>query len=265
MLAAAAGLLRCPVCRQPLEIVDVGGHCSGGHHFDVARQGYLNLSGAAEPHNADTPDMLAARARVQAGGLFDQVAEAMVELGAEGEVVVEVGAGNAFYLAALVEISAARVGLATDVSKAAARIAAKAHPRIASVVADTWRGLPLRDGVVDVLACVFAPRNVAEFHRVLRPGGRLIVATPGPDHLIEPRTAHRVLDEPADKTERLDGSLADAFAAGAAVHVRDTQERTGALVADLIAMGPNAFHDQPDSPAAGPVTIDVLVRGFRKR
>jgi 23S rRNA (guanine745-N1)-methyltransferase len=38
--------------------------CPAGHAFDVAKQGYLNLSGAAEPANADTPAMLDARARV---------------------------------------------------------------------------------------------------------------------------------------------------------------------------------------------------------
>ena len=43
---------------------------------------------------------------------------------------------------------------------------------------DVFRPFPLADGVADVVLDVFAPRNPAEFHRVLRPTGRLIVVRP---------------------------------------------------------------------------------------
>jgi 23S rRNA (guanine745-N1)-methyltransferase len=71
------------------------------------------------------------------------------------------------------------------VAKAAARRAARAHPRAAAVVCDVWRGLPLADGCADLVLDVFAPRNGAEFARVLRPGGAVVVVTPRADHLAE--------------------------------------------------------------------------------
>jgi 23S rRNA (guanine745-N1)-methyltransferase len=46
-------------------------------------------------------------------------------------------------------------------------------------------GLPLADACADLMLDIFAPRNGAEFHRVLRPGGALLVVTPHPDHLAE--------------------------------------------------------------------------------
>ena len=53
------------------------------------------------------------------------------------------------------------VGLALDVSKPALRRAARAHPRAAAALADTWQRLPLADASTAVLLNVFAPRNGA--------------------------------------------------------------------------------------------------------
>ena len=78
-----------------------------------------------------------------------------------------------------------RPGIALDVSKHAARLAAKAHPRIGAVVADAWAGLPVRGRAASVLLNVFAPRNPREMRRVLHPAGRAIVVVPEPDHLRE--------------------------------------------------------------------------------
>ena len=56
-------------------ILHLGGlHCVNSHNFDLARQGYLNLLGGAEPANADTAAMLAARGRVHAAGIFAPLA-----------------------------------------------------------------------------------------------------------------------------------------------------------------------------------------------
>src|SRR5437763_1017493 len=69
-------------------------------------------------------------------------------------------------------------GLALDVSKYALRRAAKAHPRAGAAACDAWQGLPMRERTASVLLNVFAPRDGAEFHRVLRADGALIVAGP---------------------------------------------------------------------------------------
>ncbi len=255
-LEVSAGLLACPVCQGPAEVVGRTVACPAGHRFDVARQGYVNLLGTAPPANADTPAMVAARDRFLATGAFDPVRAALVAAAGQGPTVAEVGAGTAWYLAGVLQAGAER-GVALDVSVAAARRAARAHPRAASVVADTWRYLPLRDGCLDALLCVFAPRNPAEFRRVLRPGGRLVVVHPGAGHLAALRRTRGLLDVDPRKDARVAAQL-EGFTVSAE-QVRYDVDATAEQVADLVAMGPNAFH------ATGPVRdgarleVDVTV------
>ena len=54
-----------------------------------------------------------------------------------------------------------------------------------------------------VLLNVFAPRNGAEFHRVLRPDGVLLVVTPAADHLAELVDALGLLRVDPDKADRV--------------------------------------------------------------
>ena len=99
---------------------------------------------------------------------------------------------------------------------AACRRAARAHPRLAVVTADAWAALPVADACVDVVLSVFSPRNAEEFARVLRPGGCVITVTPGPDHLIELRSAFGLLGVEDGKERR----LSDAFGRAGLDHRR---------------------------------------------
>lgn len=237
-------LLCCPVCRNDLRRVGGSVRCSTGHSFDLARHGQLNLLGRPAPPHADTADMVAARARFLGGGSYDLILDAVHEsVGATPPrpAVLEVGAGTGFYLAALVERLDGR-GVALDISPVAARRAARSSPRIGAVVADVWGPLPLHTGSVDVVLAVFAPRHPAEFARVLRPDGLLVVVTPQPEHLVELRDQLGLLGVEPGKDDR----LADGLRGHLDVRTRrDVHYRVAleldALV-DLVAMGPNAFH-----------------------
>lgn len=261
--AVAAGLLACPLCRSPFTPADGGLRCVNGHHYDLARQGYVNLLGGPEPRNADTAAMLAARRRVHAAGLFEQVALEIRARLVGRPHILEVGAGNAHYLARALGDDADRVGIALDVSKAAARSAARADPRIAAVVADVWRPLPIRDHCLDAVLCVFAPRNLPEFARVLRPDGRLVVATPQAEHLSGLRDRHGLLRVPPGKADQLALAASEFFELLATTGLLKRTGVSAELAADLIAMGPNAFHRVPESVAAGPVVIAVDVQTYR--
>lgn len=263
-LTAVRSLLACPHCGETLEPDGARWHCPAGHSFDVARPGYLNLCGAAEPANADTPAMLAARQRVLASGLFAGVTDALHAAAGDAVRLLEVGAGTAHHLAALVDRGPAAAGLAVDVSRAAARRAARAHARVGSVVADVWRRLPVPTGTLDVVLCVFAPRNPAEFARVLGPSGRLVIATPTRDHLSSLRTRYGLLDVPDDKHGELVRRLAPAFTPTGSELVRHRTAASAELVADLIGMGPNAFHGVPAATAAMAVEVAVRVTEFRR-
>ncbi len=263
-LQVAAGLLTCPVCHVVLQLGPASARCSAGHTFDVARQGYLNLLAGPQPRNADSALMLEARSRVLAGPYEDVVglvARTVASTGAS--VVLDAGAGTGQYLAAVLDALPGAVGIAADVSVAAARRAAGAHVRLASIAADTWRGLPVRDGAVDALTCVFAPRNMDEFSRVLAPGGRLVVVTPEPGHLRTVRAAYGLLDLDPDKDERLERSLHGLFEPVASERLTLTTDASAAEVADVIAMGPNAFHGEPVAEP-GPLEVDVRCRTYRR-
>lgn len=261
-LEAAARLLACPSCGAGMELAGRALRCFSGHSFDVSRQGYVNLLGGPEPANADSAAMLAARARVQSAGLFGEVLASVTERAAGCRRILEVGSGNAYYLRAALGEDRATVGIALDVSKAAARVAARSDARIAAVVADVWRPLPVGDHCLDAVLCVFAPRNLAEFARVLRPGGRLVVVTPRPEHLAGLRDRHGLLEIPAGKADRLAVAAAEFFELAATTDLRRSREVDRALAADLIAMGPNAFHRLPEAVEGGRVTIAVSIQTF---
>jgi 23S rRNA (guanine745-N1)-methyltransferase len=261
-LAHAAGLLACPRCGEGLTLDADTATCPSGHAYDIARQGYLNLLGGPQPANADTAAMVEARGRVLAdvyGDVVALVANAVAATAAA--VVVDVGAGTGQYLAAALDRMPDAVGIASDVSVAAARRAARAHDRLASVVADTWRGLPVRSGVAQAVCCVFAPRNAAEFARVLSPGGRLVVVTPEAGHLASVRASYGLIDLDPDKDERLAQALGGLFELVDSHRLTTAVDATADQVADVIAMGPNAFHSAPVTESAR-LEIDVRCRTY---
>ncbi|MFT4110154.1 MAG: SAM-dependent methyltransferase, partial [Propionicimonas sp.] len=144
-----------------------------------------------------------------------------------------------------------------------ARIAARADPRVGAVVADVWRPLPVRSRCVGALVCVFAPRNLGEFARVLRPDGCLVVATPGSAHLAGLRDHHGLLRVPVGK-DVLVAAAAEEFFELVDTHVARYRVAVAAgLARDLIAMGPNAFHRVPDGVGDAEVSIDVTVQAYR--
>jgi 23S rRNA (guanine745-N1)-methyltransferase len=295
----SAQVLRCPHCLaagrddEPLARHGASWRCAHGHGFDVARQGYVNLT-TRPRHRGDTAAMLEARAAVHEAGHLDAVTAALVDACRDlpAGPLVEVGAGTAHHLAVVCRALAARTppdhtpgaespnrgpdapprdGVALDASVAAARRAARADGPITSVVADAWEPWPLLTGSVAAVLSVFAPRHPAEAARVLAAGGLLVTATPEPDHLTELLAPLGLLDVPADKAGRLTTELADTFLPVDDRVVRETREVGRADARALAAMGPAGHHltaDELDRRAARlgsriPVTIAVRVGSWR--
>lgn len=264
-LRQVAGWLTCPNCRGTLAVEEGSLRCASGHSFDVARQGYVNLLGRAAPPNADTADMLAARQRFLDTGHYRPISATVADAVAGCCRILEVGAGTGHYLARALEATPGALGLASDVSPAAARRAARAHPRMAAVVADTWAGLPLADAVLDAVLCVFAPRNAEEFARVLRPGGLLVVVVPGPEHLAELRKKHGLLDVGRDKLEGVGAQLGAAFEHASTTQLTRQLDLDEAAATALVGMGPNAFHGAPSRVPGASATLQVSVATFRRQ
>ncbi|WP_218920548.1 hypothetical protein [Lentzea guizhouensis] len=154
----------------------------------------------------------------------------------------------------------ARAGL--DTSVRAARSAARVHPRAAAATWDVFRPFPLADGVADVVLDVFAPRNPAEFHRVLRRGGRLVVARPTARHLAQLPGVVGV--DPA-KENRLSRVLAGRFTPVTTEDVTYSLSLSREDASNLASMTPNARHGVPPGVTACEVTVSVLVTAYQAR
>ena len=194
----------CPIDGQMLAVSSDGARCSVGHHFDRARDGYLNLlpvqhKGSRAP--GDDQAMVAARRRVLDSGMFAPLAAAVFEI--VGTIVgnrashralriVDAACGEGYYLAYLIDAarasgSPAELSLAGyDVSKYAVRAAARRSDAVAWAVASN-RQPPFPAASVDVILSLFGFPHWAAFEGVLGPGGRVVLVDAGADHLLELR------------------------------------------------------------------------------
>ena len=248
-----------------------------GHSFDVAKQGYVTLAaGAGLKHKGDDMDMVNAREAYLAMGHFAPFVEAVTGAVQDGldsaslaestpASLLEVGAGTGYYLAHTLDSIAEARGVGLDISPHAAKHLAKCHPRVGAVVADVWERLPIRDESVDAISVVFAPRNPAEFQRVLAPGGQVIVLTPGAGHLDELREPLGMLGVEEGKVERM-YEQAEGFLEQVAdpVDISFPIELDKASVAAQVGMSPSARHisagELAERMAALPPTLTVTAR-----
>ncbi|HWD63262.1 MAG TPA: methyltransferase domain-containing protein, partial [Humibacter sp.] len=235
---------------------------------DANKHGYVSLLSSQPRIAGDTPQMLDARAELLDSGAYDAVAHVVAENAAlaRPERVIDAGCGTGHYSATLLPLLAptARV-LAADIAQEAVRRSVRkiGRDKADGLVADTWRPLPIRDGVADAIINVFAPRNPAEFRRLLTDVGHLIVATPQQDHLIELRRVLPMLDVPPDKSQRLTEELAPHFRLERSSTVRYRLAISHETAIALRAMGPSAHHGHGDTtpgalPHAVTVAVDVL-------
>lgn len=278
--------LICPVCAGLLHLArrpdgrPASLSCEEGHRFDAAKQGHLNLlTGRGSKHAEDTKGMVASRERWLESGHYSPIAAALGRavarhgrpassgMDAEDQVplrMVDTGAGTGYYTRNVLNSwDGPATAVDLDLSKAAAQRAAR-DPRVLSLVWDTWKDWPLSAGSADVLLDVFAPRNLPEFARVLRPGGLAVVVVPAPQHLRQLRTFGLLgIDE--HKEERLATAFSTDFDE---IDVEDVESRidlTPDSAADLIHMGPAGHHSSWETIREGllrdPVPhVDLAVR-----
>ncbi|MFE3519311.1 methyltransferase domain-containing protein [Streptomyces sp. NPDC059166] len=269
-------LLRCPTCRaRRLHADHAALRCPVGHTFDIARHGYAGLLTGTRATSGDDAAMVRARERFLSTGAYAPIREVGARLAAdavsERATVVDVGCGTGYYLAGVLDHLSGARGLGLDTSVRALRLAARAHDRAAAVAWDVFRPFPLADGTADVVLDVFAPRNPAEFRRVLRPTGRLIVVRPTGRHLAELRdhVPAMVAVDPA-KEQRLHRALAPFFEAVVTEQVEYSATLSRPDVLDLVAMTPSARHvssaDLNDGAALPDrVGVSVLATAYRTR
>lgn len=241
----------CPVCRAPLTTGTAAWRCAGGHAFDVAREGYVNLLPVQHKHSrspGDSAGMLRARRAFLAAGHYAPLRDAVVDLlrplGAER--LLDLGCGEGWYTGAMTAIAADVTGI--DIAKDAVRLAARAHPGIVWLVA-TGASLPVADGAVDLVTSLFAPLPAAELARVTAPGGHLLVVAPAADHLATLRAA--LFEEVRPHApEKFAAELAPAFVPARQQDVRFALHLRNEALRQLLAMTPYAWRAKPARRAA---------------
>ncbi|UXY12928.1 23S rRNA (guanine(745)-N(1))-methyltransferase [Kosakonia sp. ML.JS2a] len=184
----------CPLCHAPLNRRENAFVCPQRHQFDIAKEGYVNLLPVQHKRSRDPGDsaemMQARRAFLDAGHyqpLRDAISALLhARLPEQADAVLDIGCGEGYYtqaLAAIAEQHGART-FGLDVSKAAIRAAAKRYSQVMFCVASSHR-LPFEDNSIDALVRIYAPCKAGELARVVKPGGVVITAAPGPRHLME--------------------------------------------------------------------------------
>lgn len=193
----AEGALACPVCGAGLALTDDGrsAACTGArrHLFDFAADGYINLY-TSRASGGDSGECIAARNAFLSGGYYEKISDGVNKLldkyAPKDARVLDAGCGEGYYTLRMAR--GGRKAFGFDLSKNGVRIAAKAAKRgsvpaffgVASVFA-----LPVLSESMDAVTTIFAPCAEEEYARVLKPGGVLILAGAGKDHLIDLKRA----------------------------------------------------------------------------
>ncbi|ACS85816.1 23S rRNA (guanine(745)-N(1))-methyltransferase [Musicola paradisiaca] len=264
---------QCPLCHRPLQH-DSGRWSCGQHHFDCAREGYVNLlpvqfKRSKQP--GDSAEMMQARRSFLDAGHY-QPLQANVTRLFDGCLtlpgsLLDIGCGEGYYTAALADALTNRgiqvYGL--DVSKAAIQRAARRYRQVMFCVASSQR-LPFQSCGLDAVLKIYAPCNSDELARVIKPGGVLLTVSPGPRHLMALKA--RIYPE-----VRLHPDIDEVFSGfrlEQCVKFAYSMQLTGREAADLLQMTPFAWRASEEVKAtlrSEPVfacETDFLIRLHRR-
>ena len=125
-------------------------------------------------------------------------------------------------------------------AKVAIKAAARRYPQVTFCVASSHR-LPFADACLDAVVRIYAPCKAQELARVVKPGGWVITATPGPRHLMELKGL--IYDEirlHAPHTEQLEG-----FTLQEDITLAYPMSLSGKVAVALLQMTPFAWRAKP--------------------
>jgi len=241
--------------------------CSRGHSFDVAASGYVNLLGPQDRrsrHPGDSRETALARRRLFAAGHDDGmrdeiIAEVDALRGVGGTIhVLDIGCGEGSLLGSLQRVrSIGAHGI--DISVPSIELAVKRFPEATWVVGNADRFLPWPAGTFDFVTSVTARRNGPEWKRVLKPRGRVLLAIPGPDDLIELREALLGRAERRDRATAAIEELRPDLALVSRRSVRKTVSLDAEGVADLLKTTYRGarFRQRDRASAIGPMNVTL--------
>ena len=266
--------------------------CSAGHSFDVAREGYVNLLPSqhrVRGIEGDVASMLKARRSFLESGYYRPLCEMLTTEVEEilqnrdpatsdsthGTCVLEVGCGEGYYIGSIAGQLRGVAGLkatfvGVDLSKSATRLAAKRYRDVTFLVSNVHRRIYLQSRSVSALLDIFAPRNPAEFARVLEPDGYALIVSPSKSHLGSLRARLDLLHIQQNKEGQMLKRFRDVFRLVDRCELSYSIELPTDAVKDLVNMGPNYWHRPDGSVEVGEDSITteasfVVLRLQRRR
>jgi 23S rRNA (guanine745-N1)-methyltransferase len=252
-------MLRCPVrnCHLALKREQRRLVCPLSHSFDIARSGYINLLQPQDRRSkqpGDTTATIAARRRLHERGVTQPLLQAIAEIVAPSptDIVLDAGCGDGFYLGSL----ASQTGFdahGVDISIPAVDAAARRYPKCEWVVANADRFIPYADRSFSIVLSITARMNAPEFRRILRDDGRLLVALPAPDDLIELRGSGR------DRVARTVEEFAQHFSVADQRRVNTTADLDAAAVQDVLHSIYRPIRTQPVEAMRVTFSLELLL------
>jgi len=257
--------------------------------FDVARQGYVNLLPVQHKRTKDPGDskeMVLARAQFLNTGIYQTIANTLTGIATaliENNITIEsgetcfmdAGCGEGYYFDSLFNTLKNKDGnhnlsfIGLDISKPAIVEAAKRNKQISWVVG-TNRQPPVADNSVDIIICVFGFQSFEGFIKILKPGGKLILVEPGPDHLKELR---EIIYTEVKKTDPQDLSFVNEMGFSL-VDTQSLQFKTCEInneqIHNLLIMTPHFYRATKEGREAASqlqkleLTVDVVFRTLKK-
>jgi 23S rRNA (guanine745-N1)-methyltransferase len=252
MLVCSVGDCGMPLVREGQRVV-----CARGHSFDVARSGYINLLQPQDRRSkepGDTAAAVQARRRLHELGVTEPLLRGIAELAAASpsDVVLDAGCGDGFYLGSL----ARAIGFdahGIDISTPAVNAAARRYPGCEWIAANADRFVPYAEHTFSLVLSITARMNAPEFRRVLREEGRLLIAVPAPDDLIELRGAGR------DRVARTVETFSNEFTLADRRRVTTTADLDAAAVQDLLLSIYRPIQKHPLGAMRVTFSLDLLL------
>ena len=252
-------MLLCPVrgCHLALRREARRVVCKRGHSFDLAKSGYINLLQPQERRSKQPGDSAAAvmaRRRLHDSGVTGPLLQGIAALvqPSPSDVVLDAGCGEGFFLGQLAS-AGGFAGHGIDISIPAVDAAARRYPACEWVVGNADRFVPYASGTFTTVISVTARMNAGEFHRVLTNKGRLMVAVPAAEDLVELRGAGR------NRVERTIETFRDGFTLTERRHVVTAADLDAAAVSELLVSIYRPLRAEPVSAMRVTFALDLLL------